>query len=143
MKHVKLAEPTYTTGTGTVTSGLNIRKEPKADSDKVDTYKEGDKVTITEVKDGWGKTDKGWINLKYVKMDTASSEPATGTNSTYKTGTATVKVNTSLTIRKTASTSAEKVGSYNNGDKVTITEVSNEWGKTDKGWINLKYVVFD
>jgi len=143
MKYVKLAEPTYATGTGVTTSGLNIRKEANADSEKVGSYQEGDKVTITEVKDGWGKTDKGWINLKYVKMDAASSEPETGTNTAFKTGSATVKVNSSLTIRKEAKSDAEKIGSYKNGDKVTITDVSGEWGKTDKGWINLRYVEFN
>lgn len=69
MANVELAEPTYSTGTGTVTSGLNIRKEPNADSEIVDTYKEGEKVTITEVNGSWGKTEKGWINLKYVTFD--------------------------------------------------------------------------
>ena len=141
---------TATTGTGTTTSGLNIRKEPTAKADKVGEYKEGTKVTITEVKDGWGKTDKGWINLKYVKMDSTTSsgsgtttEKEVGKNTTFKTGTATVEVNTKLTIRKEAKSDGEKVGSYKNGDKVTITEVSGEWGKTDKGWISLKYVKFD
>ena len=144
MKYVKTAEPTYTAGKGTVTTDLNIRKEGKSDAEKVGSYKEGDKITVTEVKDGWGKTDKGWISMKYVKMDTTTStETETGTNTTYKTGKATVKVNTTLTIRKEAKADGEKVGSYKNGDKVTITEVSGEWGKTDKGWINLKYVIFD
>ena len=143
MKYVKMAAPTYAAGTGTVTTDLNIRKEANADSDKVDTYKKGDKVTITEVKDGWGKTDKGWISMKYVSMTSSSTEVETGKNTTYKEGKATVVVNTSLTIRKEANTSAEKVGSYANGDKVTITKVSGEWGQTDKGWINLKYVKFD
>lgn len=69
MNHVELAKPTYTTGTGSVISGLNIRKEPNADSEKVGTYSEGDKVTILEVQEGWGKTDKGWINLLYIKYD--------------------------------------------------------------------------
>jgi len=144
MKYVKTAEPTYTTGKGTVTTDLNIRKEGNADAEKVDSYKEGDKVTITEVKDGWGKTDKGWVNMKYIKMD-AATEPETGTNTTFKTGKATVKVNTTLTIRKEAKADAEKVDDfYKNGDKVEITEVKNtEWGKTDKGWINLRYVDFD
>ena len=143
MKYVKLAAPTYTAGTGTITTDLNIRKEASADSEKVDSYKKGDKVTITEVKDGWGKTDKGWINMKYVSMTASSTTTETGTNTTYKEGTATVVVNTTLTIRKEAKTDAEKVGSYANGDKVTITKVSGEWGQTDKGWINLKYVKFD
>jgi hypothetical protein len=76
-------------------------------------------------------------------MTSSSTEVETGKNTTYKEGKATVVVNTSLTIRKEANTSAEKVGSYANGDKVTITKVSGEWGQTDKGWINLKYVKFD
>ncbi len=146
MKYVKQAEPTYTTGTGTITaSELNIRKEASKDAEKNGTYKKGDKVTITEIKDGFGKTDKGWISMKYVKMDAsapAETEPQTGTNTTFKTGEATVKVNSSLTIRKEAKADAEKVGSYKNGDKVTITKVEGEWGYTEKGWINLKYVVF-
>ena len=90
--------------------------------------------------------------MKYVKMDADKDDKdddqkydddEIGKNTTYKTGKATVKVNTTLTIRKSASTSAEKVGSYKDGDKVTITKVDKEWGQTDKGWINLKYVNFD
>jgi len=68
MAHVELAEPTYTTGAGTVTIGLNIRQEPNADSQKVGEYKEGEQVTILEISDNWGRTDKGWINLKYVRF---------------------------------------------------------------------------
>lgn len=67
MAYLEETIPTYSTGSATVTSGLNIRKEPNADSEMVGTYQEGDKVTIIEVQDGWGKTDKGWINLEYVK----------------------------------------------------------------------------
>ena len=103
----------------------------------------------------WGKTDKGWINLKYVKMDAAKDDKddkdddqkydddEIGKNTTFKKGNATVKVNSTLTIRKTASQSGEKVGSYEDGAKVKILEVKGEWGKTDKGWINLRYVVYD
>lgn len=69
MMYVKLPEPVYTTGIATVTIGLNIRKEADPSAEKVDAYKKGDRVTILEVKDGWGKTDKGWINLDYVKYD--------------------------------------------------------------------------
>ena len=69
MDHVEPLAPTYTTGTGTITSGLNIRKEPNADSEKVDVYRTGDTVTILEVQGSWGKTDKGWINLMYVQYD--------------------------------------------------------------------------
>jgi len=69
MMYVTLPEPVYTTGSATVTVGLNIREEPDPSAEKVDAYKKGDRVTIVEVNDGWGKTDKGWINLDYVKYD--------------------------------------------------------------------------
>ena len=69
MMYVELPEPVYTTGSATVTIGLNIREEPNAASALLDTYSEGDQITILEVQDGWGRTDKGWINLDYVKYD--------------------------------------------------------------------------
>lgn len=69
MIYVELPEPVYTTGSATVTIGLNIREAPDPDSAKVDVYKEGDQIVILEVQDGWGRTDKGWINLDYVKYD--------------------------------------------------------------------------
>ena len=69
MMYVQLPEPVYTTGNATVTIGLNIREAPDPDSAKVDAYKEGDHITILEVQDCWGKTDKGWVNLDYVKFD--------------------------------------------------------------------------
>ena len=131
---------TYKTGTGTITADyLHIRKAADGDSESVGTYSKGDKVEVTEISGKWGKTSKGWISMKYVKME---ADPV-GNNTTFKVGEATVKVNTTLTIRKEAKTEGEKVGSYANGDKVTITEVSGEWGKTDKGWINLRYVKYD
>ena len=69
MAHVQLDDPVYTTGTGTAITGLNIRKEPNADSELLDAYKAGDAVTILEVSGTWGRTDKGWINLKYVQFN--------------------------------------------------------------------------
>ena len=53
---------------GTVTASvLNIRKEPTTSSAIVGDYKNGVTVTIKEEKDGWGKTSKGWVSLKYIK----------------------------------------------------------------------------
>ena len=57
----------YNKGLGTVTTGLNIRKEPSGDSQSMGTYQEGDVVEILEVQGTWGKTTIGWINLKYVQ----------------------------------------------------------------------------
>ena len=69
MMYVTLPDPVYATGSAIVTIGLNIREEPDPSAEKVDAYQKGDRVTIMEVKDGWGRTDKGWINLDYVKYD--------------------------------------------------------------------------
>lgn len=66
--YVEPVEPTYTTGAGTITIGLNVRAEPNAESEIVDSYTEGETVTIIEVQGSWGKTSKGWINLKYVEF---------------------------------------------------------------------------
>ena len=127
---------TAATGTGTTTIGLNIRKEGNNKAEVVGGYAVGTKVTILEVKDGWGRTDKGWISMKYVKMDGTTSG-STGNTST--TGEATITAS-ELNIRKEPSTSAESVGKYVKGDKVTITETKDGWGKTDKGWISMTYV---
>ena len=35
------------------------------------------------------------------------------------------------------------MGTYQEGDVVEIVEVNGHWGKTDKGWINLRYVNFE
>ena len=49
----------------------------------------------------------------------------------------------SLRIRQGASTSYRQIGSYPRNTIVTIYAVSNNWGKTDKGWICLDYTSRD
>ena len=53
----------------TVTAwSLYIRKGP--DKEKyaaIGTYSKGNRVEILEEKNGWGKTEKGWISLKWTK----------------------------------------------------------------------------
>ena len=202
--------------TGTITATeLNIRSGPDTSYDAVGKYVKGDKVTITISKDGWGKTDKGWVKLSYVDLEETSSsssskEPSTekvSNGSTTVLGTVTIThealnvrtgpgnkydvvkyvtqgksfdyyekngdwvriadgwiytkgytdigggtvtgtaanitgtVNaTELNIRTGPATTYDSVGKYVNGDKVTITETKDGWGKTDKGWISMNYV---
>lgn len=64
--------PAQTGEEKTVTStNLNIREEASSKSDKVGTYKKGDKITVFEQKkvgtQYWGRTDKGWVCMDYVK----------------------------------------------------------------------------
>lgn len=128
MRYVKMdGESTSDTvvGTGTVTaSSLNIRKEPAEGAEKVGAYEKGDEIKILEIKNNWGRTDKGWVSMTYVKMDST-------------TGTVTAST---LNIRKEPSEDAEKVGYYEKGDTVKILEEKDGWGRTDKGWISMDYV---
>ena len=63
--------PSGTVSRTVTTNGLNIRAGAGTNYDKVGTYNKGDVVMIyeqTTVKDRpWGRTDKGWICLEYVK----------------------------------------------------------------------------
>ncbi len=132
MKHVDLD---YPTGKGTATTDLNARKKANDSAEILGQYKKGDELTITEVTKGWGLTAKGWVNMKYVKMGTTES-------TVNKKGTATVTSDT-LNARKKANAESEILGQYKKGDVVTITENLNGWGLTEKGWINLSYVVLN
>jgi hypothetical protein len=52
---------------GTVTANLlNVRTGPGTQYAASSGYRRGDRVEILEEKDGWGKTDQGWICLRYI-----------------------------------------------------------------------------
>ena len=133
---------------------LYIRKEANAGSKSVGSYVKGDVVTILETKkvgnDQWGRTNQGWISMKYVKTE---SDPADKENNktdnktdiTTGTGTAAnikgVVTASELNIRKDIE--GDRVGAYVYGDRITILETKNGWGRTDKGWVSLQYVYQD
>ncbi len=132
-------KPTGTeTGSGNavvIASELNIRKEPTTEGDnKVGSYAYGDRITINETQDGWGKTSKGWVSLKYVYRD-----GDVGSNGCSGTVTA-----TQLNKRAGPGKNYEKTGSLNNGASVKVlqrvTVKGEEWGYVEGGWISMKYV---
>ena len=135
--------------TGKVTAnGLYIRKEASKDGAVVGSYANGTTVTILETKNGWGRTDKGWISMTYVSTNgtaannnnTTNNNTNTTTNTTTATDGNTYFITASeLNIRDQAGTNGNKVGTYVAGDKVVVKETSNGWGKTDKGWISMQY----
>jgi len=125
---------------GTVTSntGLNIRKEP--DGTIIGNYKYGTSITILETRNGWGRTDKGWVSMTYVKTTNGNTtnNQQTNTNTTTD-GTAYFITATQLNIRDEASANGKQVGTYTMGDRVVVLETKNGWGRTDKGWISMQY----
>ena len=130
---------TEITGKVTTSNGLNIREEPSTTSATVGNYSDGAIITILEIKDGWGRTDLGWVSLNYITtmdgtpmVDIGQVEPSTATDIENK-----VK---ELNIREKPDKSSAVVGAYPNGTIITILETKDGWGRTDQGWIFMDYV---
>ncbi len=121
------------TGTVTATS-LNIRSGPGTNYSSRGSLTKGYKVKILEVKDGWGRTNDGWVSLKYIS--------GSGSSSSFSSG-STVQVTADwLNVRQGAGTGYAKVKHLTRGDKVTLLEVNGNWGRYSDGWISLNYVKY-
>lgn len=141
---------------GVVTvNNLNIRSEGSQDGKVQGSYNKGDVVTILETKNGWGRTNKGWIKMEYVNTSGSTTDTPTNANNNTSTGSNTtgngstkvqfrgIVTAKQLNIRANASKDSESVGSYAYGARVEILEKNGDWGRTSKGWISLNYVYQD
>ncbi len=146
-------ETTNVKGVVTANGGLIIRDSASANGEVKGTYSKGEVVTILETKNGWGRTNRGWIKMQYVNTTgnaTGSNQnnnddkddTVTGNGSTTVQLRGVVKVK-DLNIRASASTEADRLGNYTYGERVEILEKSGSWGRTKKGWIHLDYVYQD
>ena len=135
-------------------NGLNIRNAPGTDNTKVQgAYNKGDIVTILETKNGWGRTNKGWIKMEYVSTANTSTDSTTNKDDNKDSnitgnGSTTVQFRgivtaSELNVRSSASQSGDKVGSLSYGTRVEILEKSGDWGRTKDGRISLTYVYQD
>ena len=151
---------------GTVnTDKLNVRTKANSNSPSVKKLAVGTRLEILEIlvvdDVTWGRTAEGWVNMKYVTLDSEASDaptedtpaapetptettPTTPSTSTStgsgKSGTITAE---SLNVRKGPGTKYDSVGKVKKGDKVEILETDGNWGKISNGWISLKYVKMD
>ena len=141
---------------GVVTvNNLNIRSEGSQDGKVQGSYNKGDVVTILETKNGWGRTNKGWIKMEYVNTSGTTTDTPSNSNNNTTTGNNTtgngstnvqfrgIVTAKQLNIRANASKDSESVGSYAYGARVEILEKNGDWGRTNKGWISLNYVYQD
>ena len=116
---------------------VNIRSGAGVGNSKVGTIAVGTKVELTALtlKDEqvWGKTQKGWICLDYVRLDDAAVGDLAMVSNAY------------VNIRAGAGTSYKKVDTYAKGDVITILEIktvgATKWARTDKGWVSMDYVL--
>ena len=141
---------TTVTGTVQVDEWLRVRTGPSTSYAVACYLKPNEKVTITEQKTvgaiTWGKIDKGWISMQYVKLDKTQSgtdEPTEPTTpAAPKEDVRTVNAS-SLYIREEPGVGNTIVGYLYNGTKVTILETktvgTSQWGRISNGWICLDY----
>ena len=54
--------------------GVNIRSGPGTGYGKVGAYHMGTVVDVLEARDGWGRTDKGWVKLSNLSLHTSSGD---------------------------------------------------------------------
>ena len=139
------------------TDSLRIRARPTTASEEVGAYYKGDKVNITlqHTIDGnaWGKTDRGWISLNYVKLSPPGTvteppvQPPAETPTVPKDeviATGKIVGCDSLRIRAGAGTKYQQVGSLASGTTVELFEITGSgnqaWARMNKGWISMNYV---
>ncbi len=136
-------------------NGVNIRSEAGTTGKIQGTYNKGDVVTILEIKNGWGRTDKGWVKMDYVNTsgntttdNNTNTNTNTNNNNTTGNGSTTViakgivKVK-ELNIREGAGTNYDTAGSLTYGARVEILEKDGSWGRTKDGWIHMDYIYQD
>ena len=122
---------------------LRIRSGPGTVNPIVGFYYQNDIVVITErmFVDSvyWGKTDRGWIHMDYVRtgpLREESSPPVVGEVKTV--------IADCLRVRKNIGTDSRIAALLYYGDKVTVLETTAVdgviWGRTDTGWICMDYV---
>ena len=134
----------------TANGGLNIRSGAGIEYSRVGGYTKNSVVTILEERNGFGKTDRGWISLTYTNVYSNGGNNASA--SKYTTGL--YKVNCSkLNVRTGPSTryrikalneltaSARRQGGYVRGVKFTVTKVVGNWGLTPSGYVCLDYCI--
>ena len=135
-------------------NGLRIRSEASTNGKVQGTYNKGDVVTILETKNGWCRTNKGWIKMDYVTTTGSNTNKDTNDNkdddkvSISGNGSTTVQFKgivtaSELNVRASADQSATRVGSLKYGARVEILEKDGTWGRTKDGWISLSYVYQD
>lgn len=113
----------------TANDGLNIRAGASTSYKRIGGYIKGTTVTITKESNGWGKTQKGWICLKYTKKVTTTTSRIM-----------TVSAKSGLNIRSGRGTQYKIKGAYTYNTKIKVTDIRHNWGKTDKGYVCMLYV---
>lgn len=66
VENIPGGRPIFMTYTGKVTAILGLRIRNIPGGDRIGVYPYGSRVSILEVKNGWGRTEHGWVSLDYI-----------------------------------------------------------------------------
>lgn len=156
-------------GTVRVNDLLRIRSGPGTTYSTVGYLFNGNKVEILGQKAVgsmvWGQITRGWVSMDYIVTDRihmdssteANTEPPRETepeqesaesgNNMETTAIKGTVIADALRVRSGPGTANSIVGFYYQNDTIAISEKTQVdsvyWGKTDKGWINMDYVLTD
>ena len=164
-------DPDIPENTAIVKEQVNVRGQPSATSPVIAQLDAGTQCQVLMKVHGieWAYLSQGWVPTENLDMshvtltsdstDTpAASDPentaegttaptqaeTTGSQTSTTAGTTYgVVTGSELNIRKEPNANSTRVGSYAYGTRLTFTETSNGWGKTNKGWVSLQYVYVD
>ncbi|MBQ9023375.1 MAG: SH3 domain-containing protein [Eubacterium sp.] len=161
-KTASAASPTVTGTTSKTTSfiyqttsNLNLRSGNSTSYSKLSVIPRGTGVTVTEVKNNWGKVSydgkTGWISLQYASkkgsnvVTTINTVVKNAASSSTKTVTYSYMTTANLNLRKSFSTASAKILTMPKGTSLTVTEIKNNWGKVNYqgnvGWMSLQYAI--
>ncbi|MBE7092283.1 MAG: hypothetical protein E7365_03805 [Clostridiales bacterium] len=153
-----LATPTPDLSAGTIMyvtgSTVNVRAEASTDSDKITSLTKGTSVTAYEVSNGFYEVKlsdgkKGYISDKYLSTEDpkVTDEPSASPSATPDTskGTKMYVTGDGVNVRKSNSTSSDKVANLVKGKEVTAYAKVGDWtyiqyGTNKYGYISSKYL---
>ena len=123
---------------------LGIRIQADQDSQRVGEIPKGDEINILAVYDKWGYVTingvSGWVNMNYVELITASSDPVKYNPGKYKIATK----DDPLSIRTKPEQDAERDIAIPKGQEVEILAVCGDWGyvkyENTSGWLSFTYL---
>ncbi len=116
---------------------VNIRTKPDTSSEVSGQYVKNEKVEIIEVTTGWFRTDKGWVSSEYLSDSPSGGSPVVVKQEKPKIIKCMYVSYKKANIRKEPDKRSKDLGDYDNGDKVCFYEFKGDWGRSDKGWVNL------
>ena len=103
-------------------NSLHVRRGPSTSYSHVKYLKKGDRINISETKNGWYNIGSGWVSGKYISTSTGK-----------------ITAN-ALNIRATASSTGTILGTYKKNQVVKLLTRNGKWYLTEKGWISGKYL---